>query len=501
MEPIILNPNSDASTCMQQSANNPPNTVSQLKKLFLKTNISIGNTNVNNMQQLQINSESITLKPRQTYTNRNISELQNMRPMSPSSVKAQQTKQMQPMANFDSYSSDEFESAFKIKENIQLSLKNLKPTLAGLDVLRSSASDDDDWSSQPPQSDQSNRPDNNNPEAKKSQSLVYNSNNNSTNCMKMNLKPSMSLVNANGTTPTSTLKLQVTNSLAKPNYVRAPNRSTYYLPASTTTTPAILTPIYNSAMASLKKQAQSKVSNKRGKEEALSNSSSSDEDDHYQQSQKTALVNHQNKLQQLLLNNNNSNNGTLPNTSQLSTLKLPITTNSMNFNNNLRQQSYNITPVMSSVQAQASLQQQQQAQPTITATSSSSNSSKPIANESDGLSGLMSNTSKSCKTDHEYDNKQNSSLNSQSSPALSSSSASSIASFSPINSVTSPCTANETFDILDDSSSTASGPIYVRQPGKLTTRLATIKLIVRRFTPLTSPLYLKLEISNQFECV
>jgi hypothetical protein len=451
MEPIILNPNNDASSCMQTSASTTTNAVSQLKKLFLKTNISIANTNnTNNTQQLQINSESITLKPRQTYTNnRNINEIQNVRPMSPTNLKISKSVQQAPMLNLDSYSSDEFESAFKIKENIQMSLKNLKPTLAGLDVLRSSASDDDDWSqpqAQQQDSQQAKPVDNNNnhTEAKKALNpTCFNSNN-----VRTHTKPLMTLVTGNTNAPPSTVKLQTTSTLTKPNYVRAPNRSTYYLPTTTSIAPTILTPIYNSATACLKRQTVSKISNKRGKEEALSNSSSSDEDDHQQQSQKA----NQNKLQQLLLNNT-----PMPNTSQLSTLKLPITTNSMNFNNNLRQQNYNITPVTSSAQTHAYLQQQQQLQPHTIPTIITTIASNPKqAVDNDGV--------QHAKVCQESENKQSLSLSSQSSPILSSS-ASSIASYSPIHSVTSPSATNETFDLLDDSSSTASGPIYVRQPG------------------------------------
>lgn len=39
---------------------------------------------------------------------------------------------------------DEFDTPFKIKENIFMSIKNLKPVLLGLDPLRSSTSDDED---------------------------------------------------------------------------------------------------------------------------------------------------------------------------------------------------------------------------------------------------------------------------------------------------------------------------------------------------------------------
>ena len=273
----------------------------------------------------------------------------------------------------------------------------------------------------------------------------------------INSKPITTISNSATTTISQTPSLtKTTNNINKHNYVRTPQyRSAYYMPNINTNSANVnnssaTTAAANTLVTSVYNRQNSKINGKRGKEEALSNSSSSDEEELHQQQQTSS-----HKLQQLLLNPTTATTNITPvvhsqYNGQLSTipLKHSMNSNNLNFNNNLRQPSYNITPIASSSSSS-------------TTTTNLHITTVVSSNHSNAATNLTLDTS---KIDSEFDNSSSSKSAANYSPSTLSTT-SSIASYSPIHSVTSPSNNSENIDFQDDSSSTASGPIYIRQPG------------------------------------
>jgi hypothetical protein len=406
--------------------------------------------------------------------------------------------------------SDELDSPFKIKENILTSIRNLKPVLAG---LSSSTSDEDE--------DELNNNNNNNSNnnnvniisnsvneiqeinyqpndiilysssspsmPSSSSSILPNVVNNSNGIVKLtiatnNLIPRHNYLRTNTTTyaklntptnansignnnPTSTtpklpsafneMKLSFNNN----NSTQLQSLQQQQIQSITVTPPIILnkttSSTTNSSSSLLLTKTQlnriTSVSSKRGKDEALSNSSSSDEETEHQhrnQQQQQQRVNNTNQSNnqklQLILNNGNSLKSLMSNKQ---TNLLTITQQQQQPSQS-QQQPY-ITPVVSAASVAA-------AAAAAASSSTAHQSSINYTTESDLINSPSSMSSN--KSESDYGSLINSNLSfSISSPTSCCSSSNS-----------SSCTTNDSssaIDLNDDNSSTASGPIYVRQPG------------------------------------
>jgi hypothetical protein len=192
--------------------------------------------------------------------------------------------------------SDELDSPLKINENIVASIRNLKPMLANLDPLRSSTSDDEE--------SHTNTIERKFMHAKSATQELISS------TSKASISPNVSVKNNNQQSSRGYLRTNSSSSYygsyTKPSVInnRHSSSKTHMTNSSTVNT----TPVRavsrlmttSGASSSLMHLQLSRLSNKRGKEEALSNSSSSDEEEQQLQSQQNQTSNHSQKLQQLL---------------------------------------------------------------------------------------------------------------------------------------------------------------------------------------------------------
>ena len=282
-----------------------------------------------------------------------------------------------------------------------------------------------------------------------------------------------------------------TNSTNYPAANGSSNRSISSL--TVTTTPVIVRSTTNLTQVQLKR-----LCSKRGKEEALSNSSSSDEEEQQRTSKTTSPPNQ--KLHQLILNTPaQTTTTTSPMTQTTGMGPLKLTFNKSNTNNLLTVNMINpssqpqITPVVSAASSHLAS--------SSTAASSSSNSSISWSSlaSSIAVTTMVNNSSSSVNESTSFSiadpdqivtSPSSFTSSSSSSPSFSSSSssssssspylksqkssidqdydskyASSYSAASPTSICSSSATNDGTIDLQDDNSSTASGPIYVRQPG------------------------------------
>lgn len=340
----------------------------------------------------------------------------------------------------DNFDFDEFDSPLKIKENILASIRNLKPSLVGLDPLRSSTSDDEDC-----HTDNTER---------KFKSFQQ---------MDQDLNQENSIMNHDDnevvllSCSTKFTLPSTTNYHQKPVYLRASSTNSKNLTKlpNCAQNPKSSTVILNKAIR-IKNTISTSASNKRGKEEALSNSSSSDEETENSSKILTPTIKHQSlinlptslktninstfKLQQLVIKQipppitilNNKNNVLL----------------TLNMNNSNQQY---ITPVVNSAKAAAAaaLAPPPVPQFNISSYPDCELTNSPFsASTSSSTSPVSSSSFRSQKSsiDSDYESKYST------------------------NSPTSCCSSQNTndgigIDLHDDNSSTASEPIYVRQPG------------------------------------
>lgn len=399
----------------QTQNNNPPKTNEPTNKILL---LNSKWTNQNNLMQISSNSTLVM----------------------PPVINLSDDSQSNDSINLTNFNySDELDSPFKIKENILSSIRNLKPALAG---LSSSTSDEDDDESND-QTEQIQQQSSNDIIVIGSQ-ILPNVNTTSNGIVKLTIPTPQQT----GTSVQRHSYLRTNTCYAKLNTA---TNNTPKLPSAfnemklcfnntnspttqlTTVTPPIIfnkTATSTSSLLLTKTQLNKVISSKRGKEEALSNSSSSDEETDLQQ----RVNSNGNQKLQLILNNTNS-------------LKTFMNNNNNNNKSNLLQVTAHphITPVVSAAAAAAAAA----AANSVTQSTSSFTDSDLI----NSPSSMSSN-----KSDSDYGSLINSNLSfSVSSPTSCCSSSNS-----------SSCTTNDSssaIDLNDDNSSTASGPIYVRQPG------------------------------------
>lgn len=443
---------SNAPLEMQHSLDNSSQIISlnsnssQLKRIYLKPNLNDPNSNILLKSRLSFSTKNLNIislnnvEPLSTTSNTNpsataislinkpankLSTGPNVNSL-PSSILPKSTLS----SSDDSLlMNDEFDSPLNMKDNILTSMRKLKPSLVGLDVLRSSTSDEDEGVNE-----SNNQVDNNdNKKTKLSQLLTgaITQCDNKTTFPKPNKTQNLLIINDHSDLIKKTNK--ITNKVNRSYYISSKNSNDKI---NNSPTPTKINVQSNNPIIM-------KQSCKRGKEEALSNSSSSDEDDSQQRNQNEYAI--------FIDKNEHAKSQSVVKTTPIS-IKPSMTSES--------QDSY---PVLTTI--------------TFSSNKSNSNNTNNILTQaiidrttSDAFKDNMINIQsamKACKSDHDYNGKYSrETLTHQQihdSPIFSS--ASSTASYSSITSVTSPSNTNETIDYLDDNSSTASGPIYVRQPG------------------------------------
>lgn len=461
---------------------------SQLKRIFLKPNLndpssnimlkprlSFSTKNLNILNSSNVETQNTTTTCNPSYNMPSISLIQKVaanKSTTPSMATTNVSTPKSTLAASDDsllLINDEFDSPLNMKDNILTSMRKLKPSLVGLDVLRSSISDEDEAVVTEANNTHFNSQLDNvhdNKKTKLSQLLTgaISQCDNGKACLPKPTRPTPSLLPVNE--HQSDLIKKANKS---PNKV---NRSSYYIASKSnnnnnnekmynaTQTQINLPPKLNHINTNINNinninNIAMKQSCKRGKEEALSNSSSSDEEDSQQRNQNE----HADKSDQ---NQNLLCSQPVVRTTPIS-IRPSITSSDSNHSSSSYSHDSSSHPVLTTIAFNPNKANGTCQTLTLDILDRSNNdaTSKVGANN-------MQSAVKACKSDHDYNSKYyretptNQHLNE--SPIFSS--ASSTASYSSINSVTSPSSnANETIDFLDDNSSTASGPIYVRQPG------------------------------------
>jgi hypothetical protein len=233
--PLILPFANNLSTSMQTTTTTLNSEPIKCPKLLLNSNASVNVANNNNNNSID---NSLILIESTLPSNTDLSMINQL---------------SQPLVQ-----QDELDSPLKIKENIQLSLRSLKPAFMGLmDPLRSSTSDeDDDTTSQMDSTCSSSSSSNNN-----SNEIIIIQNN-----TKINL-PQTQQRNIY----LSSLNMKTTK---LPNF----NTKTTIITKPKMTTNNLVTPTIRNINNTNNNNNISLNNNKRAKEEALSNSSSSDEE-------------------------------------------------------------------------------------------------------------------------------------------------------------------------------------------------------------------------------